>query len=85
MSRTVKYIDPTRVLTVFIVDVEVRGTQSGYGTFPTQHMISYQHDNGRAYSHRVYALCYGNSASLAIKIDGGLAFIDSATWDRLVG
>lgn len=83
MAETVKHTDPSRVLAVSIVDVSPRMTQSGYGTFPTQHMISYQHDNGRAYPHRVYALCYGNGASLAIKIDGGLAFIDQDTWDRL--
>lgn len=83
MSKPVKYTDPTRVLVVSIVDAPPRRTAADYGTFPTRHMINYQHDNGRVYPHRVYALCYGNGASLAIKIDGGVAFIDLDTQERL--
>lgn len=83
MAETVTYTDPARVVEITEAPFSEWRTQDGYGTFPTRHMIRYQRDNGRAYVHRVYALCYGNGASLAIKVNGDMVFIDHDTSYRL--
>jgi hypothetical protein len=69
MTQSVTYTDPARVLEITQAPASEWRTQSGYGTFPTRH--------------RVYALCYGNSASLAIKVNGDMVFIDHDTSHKL--
>ena len=47
-------------------------TQSGYGArIPTHHMVKYA---GRW--RRVYCICYSNSGSLYIRIDGAKIIVD---------
>lgn len=60
-----------------------KGRADGYGQTPTGWLVKYTHDNGKAWWHRVYALCYGNGSSLVIKSGGENLFIDTETEQRL--
>lgn len=68
--------DPSRV-TAVLSDLRTpyHYSASGYGRkIPTRYRVRY--DNRWR---RVYAMCYGNAASVYITVDGAPAFLDIAT------
>jgi hypothetical protein len=77
---TVQYTDSQLVTGVRLTDVPRSGqTVSGYGgKVPTRYMLKYA---GRW--HRVYAMAYGNSASVYIVSGGQDLFLDTDTEHRV--
>ncbi len=60
-----------------------RPAQSGYGTSPTEFLIQYRADNGRLHWHRVFAMSYGNGATLYIRSGGRTVLLDIDTQHKL--
>lgn len=84
MTTTPLRTIPARVTEIKITDAP-RSTLGvdGYGCTGTEIMLRYRHTNGRRYWHRVYALCYGNGASLTIELEGEMIFLDIETQHRV--
>jgi len=72
----VKYTDPALVTEVKITTTTPdQGSVTGYGSkIPTAYMIKY-----RRHWHRVYAMVYGNAASIYIHSLGEDLFLDTDT------
>lgn len=76
----VEYVEGDRVMDVRVTDVPASGrTVTGYGgAVPTKHMILYL-----GAWRRVYAMAYGNSASLYVRVKGRDVFVGGAVEERL--
>lgn len=71
------YTDPADVTAVTADDTAPMygRTVTGYGgKIPTRYRITY-----RGRTRRVYAMCYGNSASVYVIVGGAVAFLDTDT------
>jgi hypothetical protein len=75
-TMTLQYTDSQLVTDARVTDVPRSGqTASGYGgKVPTRYMLKYA-----GYWHRVYAMAYGNSASVYIIVKGEDFFLDTDT------
>lgn len=73
---SVEYTDPSKVTNVRCPGAPRYGqTGTGHGgQIPTAHMIEYL-----GVWRRVYAMAYGNSASLYVKVQGADVFLDPDT------
>lgn len=79
---TVKYLDPTKV-TGLLNDLRTLPNPytTGYGSrIPTKHRVQI---NGRW--RRVYVMCYGNSGSAYVTVNGEHRFLDNATEYAFMG
>lgn len=76
----VNYTDASLTESVLVTDSPTYGqTVTGYGgKIPTRYMLKYA---GRM--RRVYAMAYGNSASVYIVVNGEDLFLDLTTQERI--
>jgi hypothetical protein len=77
---TVQYTEPASVTGIKTAEAPVSGrTVSGYGgRVPTSHMVQYL-----GAWRRVYAMAYGNGASLYIRVAGEPVHLDADTLSQL--
>lgn len=76
----VNYTDASKTESVLVTEAPTYGrTVTGYGgKIPTRYMLKYA---GR--TRRVYAMAYGNSATLYIVVNGEDRILDHITSERL--
>lgn len=75
-----RYTDPARVSGMRVTDVPRYGAGAFYGPkLPTRYMLTYA---GR--ERRVYAMSYGNAASVYVVVAGNDVFLDTDTEHALM-
>lgn len=76
VEETIAYTDPEKVTDVEVTPTPKGGqTVTGYGgAIPTAHKIKYLE-----IWRRVYAMAYGNAATLYVKVKGEIVALDSDT------
>ena len=74
---TIKYTNPRSVTAVHVEDSAPHNPYAtGYGAqIPMPYRLTFT--DGR--TRRVYAVCYGNAASLYVRIDGETRYLDTDT------